>query len=75
MYTIPSYLSPGASDLIAKLLEVDPMKRITILEIHQNPWFQISLPHYLAMPPSLDKVQQAKKVWFFTNYFLVFNAC
>ncbi|RHN50091.1 putative protein kinase CAMK-AMPK family [Medicago truncatula] len=62
IYTIPSYISPGASDLITKLLEVDPTKRITILEIHQHPWFQISMPHYMAMPPLLDKVQQSKKL-------------
>ncbi|XP_045811357.1 SNF1-related protein kinase catalytic subunit alpha KIN10-like [Trifolium pratense] len=61
VYNIPSYLSPGARDLISRLLEVDPMKRITILEIHQHPWFKISLPHYLALPPPPEKVQQSKK--------------
>ncbi|KAK2419975.1 SNF1-related protein kinase catalytic subunit alpha KIN10 [Trifolium repens] len=64
VYTIPSYLSHGASDLISRLLEVDPMKRITILEIHQHPWFKISLPNYLALPPPPpppEKVQQPKK--------------
>jgi serine/threonine protein kinase len=33
VFTLPSYLSTGARDLIPKMLVVDPMKRITIDEI------------------------------------------
>ncbi|KAK2365906.1 SNF1-related protein kinase catalytic subunit alpha KIN10 [Trifolium repens] len=76
VYTIPSYLSHGASDLISRLLEVDPMKRITILEIHQHPWFKISLPHYLALPPPPpppppEKVQQPKKLFSGKGYIYI----
>ena len=41
---------------------VDPMKRMTIPEIRQHPWFQAHLPRYLAVPPP-DTMQQAKKVF------------
>eukprot|EP00850_Spirogloea_muscicola_P000258 SM000001S04660 [mRNA] locus=s1:1508596:1511928:- [translate_table: standard] len=53
IYTLPSHLSPGARDLIPRMLLVDPMKR------HQ--WFQAHLPRYLAVPPP-DTVQQAKRI-------------
>lgn len=43
------------------MLVVDPMKRMTIPEIRQHPWFQARLPRYLAVPPP-DTTQQAKKV-------------
>jgi len=33
IYNLPSHLSPGARDLIPKMLLVDPLKRITIPEI------------------------------------------
>ncbi|KAF3444805.1 hypothetical protein FNV43_RR14498 [Rhamnella rubrinervis] len=61
IYTLPSHLSPGARDLIPRMLVVDPMKRMTIHEIRQHPWFQAHLPRYLAVPPP-DSMQQAKKI-------------
>jgi len=45
------------------MLVVDPMRRMTIPEIRQHPWFQARLPRYLAVPPP-DTLQQAKKVYF-----------
>ncbi|XP_074320055.1 SNF1-related protein kinase catalytic subunit alpha KIN10-like [Silene latifolia] len=61
IYTLPSHLSPGARDLIPRMLVVDPMKRITIPVIRQHSWFQAHLPRYLAVPPP-DTMQQAKKI-------------
>ncbi|KAM0935332.1 putative protein kinase CAMK-AMPK family [Dioscorea sansibarensis] len=61
IYTLPSHLSAGARDLIPRMLIVDPMKRMTIPEIRQHPWFQAHLPRYLAVPPP-DTMQQAKKI-------------
>jgi hypothetical protein len=43
------------------MLVVDPMKRITIREIREHPWFEAQLPRYLAVPPP-DTAQQVKKV-------------
>ncbi|TYG92204.1 hypothetical protein ES288_A11G012100v1, partial [Gossypium darwinii] len=61
VYTIPSHLSSGARDLIARILVVDPTKRLTIPEIRQHPWFQPYLPRYLAVFPP-DTTQQAQKI-------------
>ncbi|KAL8154198.1 hypothetical protein V2J09_011958 [Rumex salicifolius] len=61
IYTLPSHLSPGARDLIPRMLVVDPMKRVTISDIRQHAWFQARLPRYLAVPPP-DTMQQAKKI-------------
>ncbi|KAJ7519019.1 hypothetical protein O6H91_20G019600 [Diphasiastrum complanatum] len=61
IYTLPSHLSSGARDLIPRMLLVDPMKRMTIPEIRQHPWFRAHLPRYLAVPP-LDTIEQAKRI-------------
>lgn len=61
IYTLPSHLSGGARDLIPRMLLVDPLKRVTIAEIKQHPWFQFRLRRYLAVPPP-DTAQQAKRV-------------
>jgi len=49
IYNLPSHLSPGARDLIPRMLLVDPLKRITIPEVRQHPWFTVNLPRYLAV--------------------------
>ncbi|KAG2786318.1 hypothetical protein JG687_00017303 [Phytophthora cactorum] len=60
MYSLPSHLSEMARDLIPRMLVVDPMKRITIPEIRQHPWFQIDLPPYLQHPPEIVENQTFK---------------
>ncbi|XP_057443557.1 SNF1-related protein kinase catalytic subunit alpha KIN10 [Lotus japonicus] len=60
IYTLPSHLSPSASDLISRMLEVDPVKRITIPEICQHPWFYVHLKQYLVVPPP-DTMQKNDK--------------
>lgn len=50
-YKIPSYISPGAASLIKKMLVVNPVSRITIYEIRQDPWFNKDLAPYLQLPP------------------------
>ncbi|CAA0826859.1 SNF1-related protein kinase catalytic subunit alpha KIN10 [Striga hermonthica] len=61
LYTLPSHLSPGARDLIPRMLVVDPMKRITTSEIRQHPWFKAYLPRYLAVTPP-NAVEHLKKL-------------
>jgi 5'-AMP-activated protein kinase catalytic alpha subunit len=51
MYSLPSYLSQPARDLILKMLVADPMNRISIKDIRRHPWFQHKLPIYLSLPP------------------------
>jgi len=49
---MPNYLSPDAKSLITAMLAVDPVKRITIPEITQHPFFTNDLPRYLTpLPP------------------------
>ncbi|PWN39346.1 Pkinase-domain-containing protein [Ceraceosorus guamensis] len=53
IYSLPSYLSSEAKHLLSSMLVVDPVKRITINEIRQLPWFQKDLPSYLRpLPPT-----------------------
>jgi len=60
MYSLPSHLSQLARNLIPRMLEVDPMKRITIPEIRLHPWFQHKLPPYLRHAP--DHTEKAERV-------------
>ncbi|KAH7886390.1 kinase-like domain-containing protein [Phlebopus sp. FC_14] len=51
-YHMPSYLGADARGLINSMLAVDPVKRITIPEITQHPFFTTDLPRYLTpLPP------------------------
>ncbi|PBK92773.1 snf 1 [Armillaria gallica] len=51
-YYMPPYLSDNARRLINSMLAVDPVKRITVHEITQHPFFTTDLPRYLApLPP------------------------
>lgn len=52
IYSLPSYLSAEAASLLSSMLVVDPVKRITITEIRQLPWFQTDLPRYLQPLPN-----------------------
>ena len=52
IFTLPSFLSDGARDLILAMLVVDPLRRITVDQIKAHPWFRINLPKYLAAPPT-----------------------
>ncbi|KAJ6757694.1 NON-SPECIFIC SERINE/THREONINE PROTEIN KINASE, partial [Salix koriyanagi] len=62
IYSIPRYLSLGATDMISKMFVVDPMRRMTMPEIHQHhPWFHAHLPRYLDVPLP-DTMQHAKKI-------------
>lgn len=58
MYSLPTHLSQLAKNLVPRMLEVDPMKRITIPEIRLHPWFQHKLPPYLRHPPELMEKQE-----------------
>ncbi|KAL1839338.1 hypothetical protein VTJ49DRAFT_1634 [Mycothermus thermophilus] len=49
-YMVPSWMSPGASNLIKKMLVVNPVHRATIEDIRQDPWFLKDLPLYLHPP-------------------------
>ena len=46
-YYEPEHVSQGCRELIARMLEVDQVKRITIEEIKRHAWFKQDLPKYL----------------------------
>lgn len=52
VFVIPDFISPSCADIIRQMLIVDPLKRITIAEIRQHPWFEVRLPKYLTFAPS-----------------------
>ncbi|KAK5114612.1 hypothetical protein LTR85_010189 [Meristemomyces frigidus] len=49
-YMVPNYLSSGAIRLIRKMLQVNPVNRITVPDIRQDPWFTKDLAEYLQPP-------------------------
>ncbi|KGN50804.2 SNF1-related protein kinase catalytic subunit alpha KIN10-like isoform X2 [Cucumis sativus] len=61
VYKLPSYLSAEASNLISSMLVVDPLRRISITQIRQHPWFQSHLPRYLAVKP-LSTIRQLEQI-------------
>lgn len=46
-YDIPKFLSNDAKDIIKKILEVDPKKRLNFEEIKNHPWFNIINKKYM----------------------------
>jgi len=49
IYSIPSHVSPGARELLSRMLVVDPLKRISIAQVMQHPWYRQHLPLYLSL--------------------------
>ncbi|KAI3405102.2 SNF1 [Candida oxycetoniae] len=59
VYTLPQHLSAGAKHLLTRMLVVNPLNRITIHEIMEDPWFKKDMPEYL-LPPDLSKSRHHK---------------
>ncbi|SCZ93314.1 BZ3500_MvSof-1268-A1-R1_Chr6-2g08603 [Microbotryum saponariae] len=60
-FTMPAELTDGAKDLIRKMLEVDPEKRITMDQIQRHPWVTRIPPRSIHgaptfVPPSIDSI-------------------
>ncbi|KAG7901005.1 hypothetical protein KL907_004449 [Ogataea polymorpha] len=55
VYTLPHDLSPGAKNLLTKMLVVNPLNRITIKEIMEDEWFKVGLPEYLLKDVATEK--------------------
>ena len=49
---MPEKLSPTAKDLISKMLQVDPSKRIKIYDIKNHPWLRTHIPIYYRIGSS-----------------------
>ena len=46
-YDTPEYLSENAKDILSKILEIEPKKRINFEEIKSHPWFSLIDKNYL----------------------------
>lgn len=47
-YKTPHFVSDECSDLIARMLDVDPISRIQINQIRGHPWFNVDIPNHLT---------------------------
>jgi 5'-AMP-activated protein kinase catalytic alpha subunit len=68
-YTLPDFLSDEAKDMMDKIFNTDPDKRISIDQIRKHPWYQINKPEPLSFyvcPPAVqekvsDKIMKGSK--------------
>ncbi len=51
-YFMPLYLSGGAKELIHKMIQANPLNRLTIPEIKNHPWYTLNLPFYIQIMDS-----------------------
>eukprot|EP01137_Pigoraptor_chileana_P031656 Opistho-2@19839 len=51
IFALPPHLSEDAKDLLLSMLQVDPLKRITIKQIREHAWFDVDVPSYLFPKP------------------------
>jgi len=48
-YTIPEFVSPMARDLITRILQVNPCRRMRVHEIKIHPWLRKDIPIYAKL--------------------------
>lgn len=61
MYTLPSFLSSGAKQLLERMLVVNPLNRITVQQIMEDPWFKTNISDYL-LPENTDNNSDDKDI-------------
>mmetsp|Transcript_22865 Transcript_22865/g.41080 ORF Transcript_22865/g.41080 Transcript_22865/m.41080 type:complete len:477 (-) Transcript_22865:983-2413(-) len=49
VFKVPRHFSPSARDLVIRMLNVDPVGRITIEQIKNHPWYYHNLPNYISI--------------------------
>ena len=47
-FVFPSNISECCQDLISRMLNPDPVNRISLSQIHHHPWFQVDMPNHLT---------------------------
>ncbi|KAL1408496.1 Protein kinase [Vanrija albida] len=58
IYSMPSHVSKEAQHVLRRMLVVDPVKRATINEIRQMPFFLENLPNYLQPLPATPMTER-----------------
>jgi len=48
IYELPYYFSPALRDLVCRILQVDPVARITCSQIRKHPWCLVGIPYYIS---------------------------
>lgn len=61
-YTIPSYLSLEARNMIEKMMTVRVDRRLTVENVQQHLWFQEGLPEYLNCTPEETERRERKAI-------------
>lgn len=60
-YKTPKWISPEVKDLIRKILETDPEKRLTISQIRLHPWCQmVPIQSIPKEEPNPDEIEETK---------------
>lgn len=49
-FEYPTWFSPGARSLLNRMIEADPKKRITLMEVKSNEWILEALPGWVNEP-------------------------
>ena len=57
-FIMPNYLLQETRQIIASMLQVDPLKRTTIPIIRAAAWFNVDLPEYLKAQPDIMPVRE-----------------
>ena len=73
-YELPTFLSDNAKDILTKILEIDPKKRLNFEQIKEHPWFNIIDKNYLMhkgininkdiIPIDEEIIQKMEKIGF-----------
>ena len=53
-YHLPHFFSDAVKDLVHRILNPDPIARITLPQIEKHPWYSFQLPIYLSISESVD---------------------
>jgi len=48
-YSVPHHFPPDLKDLLCRMLNPDPLGRITIPQIKKHPWFKVEMPLYISL--------------------------
>lgn len=48
-FKVPRHFSPSARDLVIRMLNADPVGRISIEQIKNHPWYYHNLPNYISV--------------------------
>ncbi|KAI9144984.1 kinase-like domain-containing protein, partial [Paraphysoderma sedebokerense] len=56
VYYMPTHISENAQDLIRRMLQTDPTKRMKMEEIFQHPWFVSQPPKHKLYPPISENI-------------------